>query len=102
MRDDNIKNYKKIKEFGQKLNELKPYINNEEIFEFIQEDFEEMKMIQTNLNSKGLLVKAFTEKEITNVKISLGKNVGVNIINVYRIIENELNTWRNIFLELKG
>ena len=59
-------------------------------------------MIQTNLNSKGLLVKAFTEKEITNVKISLGKNVGVNIINVYRIIENELNTWRNIFLELKG
>ena len=102
MRDDNIKNYKKIKEFGQKLNELKPYINNEEIFEFIQEDFEEMKMIQTNLNSKGLLVKAFTEKDITNVKISLGKNVGVNIINVYRIIENELNTWRNIFLELKG
>lgn len=101
MKNENIRNYKKIKKYGEKLNKLEPYVKNKEIFNFIREDFEEMEMIQTKLKNKGLLLNAFMEKEITNVKILPSQNVYVDIINVYRVIENELETWRNIFLELK-
>ena len=29
-------------------------------------------------------------------------NVEVSIINIYRIIEEEVNTWRNVMLDFKG
>ena len=45
---------------------------------------------------------AYSNKKITNIKIDKTNNVDVNIINVYRIIEDELNNWRDIYLQLKG
>lgn len=41
-------------------------------------------------------------KKNISVKILLTSNVNINIINVYRIIENELNSWRDIYIQLGG
>ena len=100
MQNKNIENYKKILKYIDKLQELQPYLKNKEILNLVEEDFQEIKEIQEKLKYMQCLKLAYSNKKI--IKIDKTNNVDVNIINVYRIIEDELNNWRDIYLQLKG
>lgn len=102
MQNKNIENYKKILKYIDKLQELQPYLKNKEILNLVEEDFQEIKEIQEKLKYMQCLKLAYSNKKITNIKIDKTNNVDVNIINVYRIIEDKLNNWRDIYLQLKG
>ena len=55
MKDENIKNYKKIIEYKEKLKEIEPYIKNKELVTFIEEDFNEIQLIQKKLKFKRII-----------------------------------------------
>ena len=43
---------------------------------------------------------AYQNKKVTNTEIVMNKNINIQIINVYRIINEELNNWRDIMLKI--
>ena len=48
----------------------------------------------------GKLKEAYKVKKISKVNIVTTNDVNINIINTYRIIENELESWREVRLML--
>ncbi len=47
-----------------------------------------------------MLKYAYQNKKVTNTEIVMNKNINIQIINVYRIINEELNNWRDIMLKI--
>ena len=61
MEKENIKNYKKILGYIEKIEILSQYMSNKEILQMTKEDFQEIKQIQKELSTKR------------NVKICISK-----------------------------
>ena len=47
-----------------------------------------------------MLKYAYQNKKVTNTEIVMNNNINIQIINVYRIINEELNNWRDIMLKI--
>lgn len=91
----------KVIELEEKLKQLLPYIKNKKISKVVkwaEEDLAEMQNIRKELLEKNLLDKADLLKEKINYNIDKKSNVERNILEVYKVIENELEDWRRIYL----
>ena len=98
-----MKELNKAIELEEKLKQLLPYMKNKEISKVVkwaEEDLAEIKKLRKELSEKGLLEKANLLKEKTNYNINKKSDVEKNIIEVYKLIENELENWRWIYLQL--
>ncbi len=96
-------NLNKVFELEEKLKLLLPYIKNKEICKVVkwaEEDSAEIKKIRKDLLEKGFLERANLLKEKANCNIYKKRNVERNILEVYRLIENELEDWRKIYLQV--
>lgn len=94
---------KKVIELEGKLKQLLPYIKNKKISKVVkwaEEDLGEMQNIRKELLEKNLLDKADSLKEKVNYNIDKKENVETNILKVYKVIEEELESWRRIYLYL--
>lgn len=58
MKDQNIRNYQKIVEYRDKLIKIQPYVKNKEIYDWIEEDFSEIQLIQKKLQAKRIIRKS--------------------------------------------
>ena len=96
----NINNYKKIKKYINNIEKLEPYLQNKEVVQFAKEDFSEIKNIQIELSKKGKLDYALKTKEVVNLEVDHLKSTEISVINVYRKINDELHSWRNIYLNI--
>lgn len=96
----NIENTKITFELISNLKKLDPYTKNKKVIEWAKQDEKEMYMILKNLKENGKLKKAYELKEITNIKIYKKQNIEKRIIQIYNIINTELNSWRKINLEI--
>lgn len=52
MENENIEHHKRVLEYIYKLKKLEPYMEDKEIFNFVNEDLEEMQEIQKKLQNK--------------------------------------------------
>ncbi len=96
----NINNLGKIKKYINNIEKLEPYLQNKEIIQFANEDFYEIKKIQEELKQNGKLDYALQIKEVTDLSIERLKSAEISVINVYMKINDELNSWRNIYLRV--
>jgi hypothetical protein len=96
----NLNNTKSILKLAYNLEKLAPYMKNKKIVNWVKEDINEIYSIQKELQKKGKLEDAYTKKETTNIKINKNENIENRILDIYNIINIELNSWRNINLDI--
>lgn len=93
----------KVTELCEKLKQLLPYIKDKEISKVVkwaEEDLTEIKELKKQLEEKGLLTKGKLIKKNQNYNIKMKKNIEKNILEVYKLINRDLEEWRNIYLQL--
>lgn len=96
----NKENIKKVLELAHNMIKLSPYIKNKEIINWIKQDINEIYIICKELKIKDQLEMAYGIKCITNIQIDEKDNIENKILAIYYIINQELNNWRSVKLEL--
>ncbi len=90
-------------ELKKKLEEILPYIKKSKVSKIVkwaQEDIIEMEKIKKELMEKEMWERAKLLKNKTCCKINKKTNLEQSLIEVYRIIWNELEEWRNIYIQI--
>ena len=90
-------------ELKKKLEEILPYIKKSKVSKIVkwaQEDIIEMEKIKKELMEKEMWERAKLLKNKTCFKINKKTNLEQSMIEVYRIIWNELEEWRNIYIQI--
>ena len=97
-------NVNKVIELKEKLELLLPYVQDEKIITIInwaKEDVDEIIKITNNLIKNGIIEDDKIFKIQEKIDIISDNSIEKNILNIYRAIENELNRWRFVELEIK-
>lgn len=97
------KSLESIIKLCENLKKLSPYIKHKEIGKVViwaQEDIEEMRKIRNTLIQKNLFQIADSLKVNKNFNFKKSNNVEKNILEVYKIIAEELEEWRDIYLKI--
>ena len=93
-----IQIWKKIKSDGQ-------YIEDARIKQFIhwiKLDINEIVLIQKQMKKQMILNYAYKVKEPTNIPSTEPIVMDIdNIVNIYKIVNEELNSWRNLSLKFQ-
>ena len=90
-------------ELGKKLEEIFPYIKENEVGKIVkwtQEDISEMKKIRKELLDQGMWEKANLLKNKTDYKLKKQNCIEQNLLEIYKIIWNELEEWRSIYIKI--
>lgn len=90
-------------ELGKKLETILPYIEKSavsKIVKWAKEDISEMEKIKKELIEKGMWKKANLLKNKTDYKIKKKSNIEQNLIGIYKIIWDELEEWRSIYIKI--
>jgi hypothetical protein len=96
----NLNNTKSILNLAYNLEKISPYMKDKKITNWVKEDINEIYSIQKELQEKGKLDEAYIKKETTNIKINKNENIEKKILEIYTVINTELNNWRNVNLEI--
>ena len=93
----------KVSELCGKLKQLLPYIKDKEIGKVVkwaEEDLNEIKELRRQIEENGLLEEGKKIKKSQSYNIKMRYDVEKNILEVYKLIERELEEWREIYLQL--
>ena len=92
----------KVSELCGKLKQLLPYIKDKEIGKVVkwaEEDLNEIKELRRQIEENGLLEEGKKIKKNQSYNIKMRYDVEKNILEVYKLIERELEEWREIYLQ---
>lgn len=90
-------------ELEKKLEEIFPYIKENKVSKIVkwaQEDIIEMEKIKKDLTEREMWEKAKLLKNKTYCNIKKKTNIEQGLIEIYKIIWNELEEWRNIYIQV--
>lgn len=90
-------------ELEKKLEEILPYIKESKVSKIVkwaQEDIIEMEKIKKELTEREMWEKDKLLKNKTYCKIKKKTNIEQDLIEIYKIIWNELEEWRNIYIQI--
>lgn len=99
--DINKENILKIKKMAIKLDEFSKYIkdaNIKEVINWVKSDINEISKIQNELKIRKKIRRAYEMKEITCIKRIQTDKLHKKILEVYQIVNKELNNWRDVSL----